>query len=121
MIRHPWPVQPTPPAAASGDLITDYRARLAHERMQADERRELQRCEQRSTLNAPDARIRAWERLHEVDLPLSPSHRLVGIIAAATSLTPEQVREEQRLRADAAKHPGAVPAAAAAQPDEPQP
>jgi hypothetical protein len=100
MTLNPWlPHRPIVPAPVPGELITDYRARLAHERMQAIERRELQVAEQTSALNAPQARIRAWERLHEVDLPRSPAHRLVAIIAGATALSVEQVQDEQRQRA----------------------
>jgi hypothetical protein len=51
----------------------------------------------------PGERIRIWERLHGLPLPLNPTHKLLGVIAAATDLQLEQVQEEQRLRRTAGK------------------
>jgi hypothetical protein len=84
------------------ETIADYRARIAHQQAEAARRRQEELEEQSSTLKTPDTRIRIWERLHEVGLPRDPTHRLVGIIAANTGLTVEEVRDEQRLRASAA-------------------
>jgi hypothetical protein len=86
------------PAPIAGELITDYRARLAHEQTQAVERKRLELAEQASVLNAPDVRIRIWERLHGVALPRDPNHRLLHVIAADTGLMLDQVYEEQRAR-----------------------
>ena len=82
----------------AGETNSDYRARIAHQ--QADQLMQRQRelLEQASTLNAPTDRIRIWERLHQLSLPRDPNHRLVGIIAANTGLTMDEVRDEQRLR-----------------------
>jgi hypothetical protein len=84
------------------ETIADYRARIAHQQAEAARRRQEELEEQSSTLKTPDTRIRIWERLHEVGLPRDPAHRLVGIIAANTGLTVEEVRDEQRLRASGA-------------------
>jgi hypothetical protein len=65
--------------------------RLAQKRL---EREELH-CESRSA----GERIRAWEKFHELRLPTSASHRLVGVIAAATRLTLAEVALEQQARA----------------------
>lgn len=92
------PNRATGSAPVAGELITDYRARLAHEQIQAVERRRLELAEQTSTLNAPDVRIRIWERLHGVALPRDPAHRLLAVIATDTGLMLEQIYEEQRLR-----------------------
>lgn len=81
-----------------GELVSDYRDRLAEERAQAEERRRVQLLDLSSTANAPDARIRAWERTHGLTLPRDASHPVLASVAAATNLTLDQVREEQRRR-----------------------
>ena len=81
-----------------GELPSDYRVRQAVERAEADERRRIELLELSATANAPDARIRAWERAHGLTLPRSASHRVLTSVAAATRLTLEQVREEQSRR-----------------------
>jgi hypothetical protein len=62
------------------------------------ERRQQALQEQSSTLNAPAVRIRTWEGLHQLAMPRDPSHRLIGVIAAATGLSLEEVHDEQRQR-----------------------
>ena len=81
-----------------GELPSDYRVRLALERAEADERRRIELLDLASAANAPDARIRAWERTHGLTLPRDESHPVLNSVAAATHLTLEQVREEQRRR-----------------------
>jgi len=81
-----------------GELPADYRVRLAEERAEADERRRLELLDLSSAANAPDARIRAWERAHGLTLPRAASHPVLTSVAAATHLTLEQVQEEQRRR-----------------------
>jgi hypothetical protein len=81
-----------------GELNVDYRARLAHEQVLADERRQNDLLELRATANAPAARIRAWERTHGLSLPRGAAHPVLISVAAATSLTLEQVQAEQRRR-----------------------
>lgn len=81
-----------------GELASDYRIRLAEERAEADERRRIELLDLSSTANSPDARIRAWERTHRLTLPRDASHPVLTSVAAATHLTLEQVREEQRRR-----------------------
>jgi hypothetical protein len=82
-----------------GESNADYRKRLEALKAEAAERRQKQLDEQSSPLNPPSVRIRAWERLHQVDLPTDPSHRLVDLIAANTGLTADEVRAEQISRA----------------------
>ena len=53
----------------AGETNADYRARLAHIREEAIERRQQQLNEQSSPHNTPSDRIRIWERLHQVELP----------------------------------------------------
>jgi len=71
--------------------VMEEQDRLARKRL---EREELH-CESRSA----GERIRAWEKFHELRLPTSASHRLVGVIAAATRLTLAEVALEQQARA----------------------
>ena len=81
-----------------GELPADYRVRLAEERAEADERRRIELLDLSSTANAPETRIRAWERAHGLTLPRAASHPVLTSVAAATHLTLEQVQEEQRRR-----------------------
>ncbi|HYL69893.1 MAG TPA: hypothetical protein VEY89_01150, partial [Candidatus Dormibacteraeota bacterium] len=91
------------PGSASrvGESQADNRERMAVLQAEALERRQKELGEQRSPLNSPADRIRIWERLHQLTLPRSPSHRLIAVIAAHTSLSLEEVRLEQRERATA--------------------
>jgi hypothetical protein len=82
------------------DPTMDFRARLAHQQAENAERRKFDLAEQSSRLKSAEERIRIWERLHEVNLPRDPQHRLIEIIAGNTGLTAAEVREEQRRRAD---------------------
>jgi len=81
-----------------GELPAEYRIRLAEERAEADERRRMELLELSATGSSPEARIRGWERAHGLTLPRDASHPVLTTVAAATRLTIEQVREEQRRR-----------------------
>ena len=81
-----------------GELISEYRTRLALEQLQADDRRRVEMSELTATTNTPDARIRAWERTHGLSLPRAATHPVLNSVAAATRLTLEQVHAEQRRR-----------------------
>jgi len=81
-----------------GESDADYRERLAQERAVAQERWEQALREQSSPENDAAARIRIWERRHQIDLPRNPAHRLIAKIAAGTNLTVLEVLEEQRAR-----------------------
>src|SRR5277367_1514808 len=88
------------PSAVSGDdPMMDYRTRLVQSQAEAAERRRMDLAEQCSRLKTAEERIRIWERIHEVNLPRDPAHRLVDIIAANTGLTDVDVRDEQQRRA----------------------
>lgn len=91
------------PPPAPTDLVADYRARLAAQKAEANERRRTALADQVSVLNTPDQRIRIWERLHELGLPRSPDHPLIRVIAAHTELTLVEVRAEQARRLAAAR------------------
>ena len=75
-----------------------FRERLAQREAEAVEIRRRELAEQTSDAHTPAARIRIWERLHQVALPRNPTHRVLRVIAANTGLTLEEVRAEQRQR-----------------------
>src|SRR5689334_9506211 len=87
-----------PSGRASRELLSDYRTRLLLQEHERAERRRADLANQRSNLNSPDARIRAWEKVHALSLPSDPQHPILDVIAVATRLTMEQVLEEQRAR-----------------------
>jgi len=90
-------------SASVGESNAEYRKRLEYLQAEAAERRQRQIEEQSSPLNSASIRIRAWERLHQVDLPVDPAHRLIDVIAVNTGLTLDEVHDEQLLRAAAPK------------------
>lgn len=94
-LRHPAPI--------GGESNADYRRRTEELQAEAAERRQQQIHQQSSPLNSPSVRIQAWERLHQVDLPRDPAHRLIGVIASNTGLSVAEVRAEQLERAAASK------------------
>lgn len=85
------------------DPLLDHRSRLEHDRLQAEVRRQEELAEQTSPMHSAEARIRTWERRHQLTLPLRADHRLIDVIAKATALTRAEVCEEQRQRAESAK------------------
>jgi hypothetical protein len=86
-------------APRTGDLIKTPAERLAHEEFERAEKRRQELAEQRSDLNPPGVRIRAWERIHALRLPSDPAHPILDVIAVSTRLTLDEVRQEQRSRA----------------------
>jgi hypothetical protein len=88
-----------PSVPSADDPMMDFRARLIHQQAESAERRRMDLAEQSSRLKTAEERIRIWERIHEVNLPKDPAHRLIEIIAANTGLADSDVREEQQRRA----------------------
>jgi hypothetical protein len=86
------------PISRTGDLVNPAE-RLAAEEYERSEKRRQELAEQRSNLNPPETRIRAWERIHQLRMPSDPAHPILDVIAVSTRLTLEEVREEQRMRA----------------------
>jgi hypothetical protein len=78
-----------------------YRARSELEEQERAEQRRLQLAVQRSELNPPDVRIRAWEKVHGLRLPSDAAHPILDVIAVATRLTLAEVQAEQRARKSA--------------------
>ena len=92
-----------------GESSTDYRERMAAIQAEALARRQQELHEQSSPLNTPSARIKIWERLHQLEMPRNPAHPLIAIIATNTGLSTDEVHAEQRSRSK----PPAAPAATA--------
>jgi hypothetical protein len=82
----------------TGESIVEQRARVAQEHAEREEHRQAELVELTSIRNTPGDRIRLWERMHGLPLPRDPNHNLLDVIAVATDLELEQVREEQQLR-----------------------
>jgi hypothetical protein len=80
------------------DPINDHRARIEKLQMEAAARRERALIDQRSPENSPDARVRIWERLHQVQLPKDPAHPIMARVAQMTGLDLAEVLEVQRSR-----------------------
>ena len=87
--------------------VADAPSGFAEEKRKALERAQQQRAAARdrdleaqaSPHNDPEARIATWERLHALNLPRSPGHSLIGLIASQTGLAIREVRDEQQRRA----------------------
>jgi hypothetical protein len=84
------------------DAMIDYRERMERQRLEAEQRREMDRVEQRAMHNTPDARVRIWERLHQLKLPQDASHPILAIIAQQTALSMDELLEVQRIRSSPA-------------------
>jgi len=80
------------------DIIRTHAERLAQEAEERRHQRQRELAEQSSTANPPDARIRAWEKVHALRMPGDAAHPVLDVIAHGTGLTLEQIREEQRAR-----------------------
>ena len=84
-----------------------FRARAELEQEERAIQRKLELAVQRSEQNPPAVRIRAWERLHGLKLPLDSAHPILGVIAVGTRLTLAEIHAEQFARAS---RPAAPPA-----------
>lgn len=78
----------------------------------ADEERAFERRReldlQTAPGNDPQERIRIWERLHELRLPVSATHPLVAVIAGHTELTLGDVEGEQLRRRELSQRPKSI-------------
>ena len=91
-------IQSTSAPHRGTELVRTHAERMAHEAEERLQKRELLLAEQRSRDNAPDVRIRAWEKAHALCLPSDPGHPVLRSIAICTGLTIAQVQEEQCVR-----------------------
>jgi hypothetical protein len=90
--------RPFPISSNLGEPIAEQRARIAREHAEREELRQAELVELSAIRNVPGDRIRRWERMHGLTLPLDPNHNVLEIIAFATHLELAQVREEQLRR-----------------------
>jgi len=94
------------------ESLADRRSQLEHEQQQRAVERQQQIALQCSPLSSAEERIQLWERLHQLALPRSPTHKLLRVIAEQTELALEQVLEIQKRRF-APRTPPVAPAAPA--------
>ena len=80
------------------DIMRDHRARVAFEEETRIAKRVAAQAEQCESSTAPEARIRAWEKLHELRLPSDAGHPIVTIVALVTHLTIAEVWQVQQAR-----------------------
>ena len=84
--------------STSGDGDIDYRGKIAKQAALTAEQRQRDHDQQISEHNTPAARIKIWERLHQMVLPPDGNHRVLKDIAAKTGLSMEEIRAEQQER-----------------------
>ena len=96
------PDAPTQPGRRI-ELTRTHAEMLAAEASARAAKRRVELEELRSELNSPEQRVRAWERVHGLALPLDPNHPILDVIAIKTRLTMQQVQAVQR--SDAARRP----------------
>jgi hypothetical protein len=84
---------------ASGGMSTaERRAAIQAARESKAAARKLEFEQLASATRTPAERIDSWEQMHELRLPDSLEHPLIRVIAAATALTMDEIRAEQRAR-----------------------
>jgi hypothetical protein len=94
-----WLLVPeAPPAGAASDHAKGPFDRIAAEQLERVERNRATREEMRSDQSSATQKIRAWEKLHGLQLPRDPNHLILRQIAKQTGLPVHVVLEEQRVR-----------------------
>jgi hypothetical protein len=93
----------------SSSALNDRKAALQRESEERATERAQKIAAQSSPFTAPDQRILLWEKLHGLQLPLSPTHKLLHVIAQQTDLTVRQVQDEQKRRATGEPIPEGTP------------
>jgi hypothetical protein len=83
---------------AGDQLLLDYRERRVLEALEREALKRQEQAEQSAAQNSADARIRAWEKVHQLRMPSTPLHPVLEVIAAATQLSLAEVRDEQQMR-----------------------
>jgi hypothetical protein len=92
------PIKRQRPGTPEDDVLLDYRERRAIEALEREAAKRQDHAEQCLAENSAGMRIRAWEKLHQLRMPSTPSHPVLQIIAAATQLSLAEVQDEQQLR-----------------------
>lgn len=78
---------------------TEHRAAVRRDEELRVAERQKRLASQESPFSTPEDRIRIWEQLHGLRLPLNAAHNLVRVVAAQTKMTVEEVHMEQARRA----------------------
>jgi len=100
MVSSLYPFEPiATPRRGAADLNTDFRARIALEKAERDEKRRLEQEEQCSETNSPRVRVLAWEKAHGLRMPSDTQHPILYVIARATRLPLIEIHKEQQARA----------------------
>jgi hypothetical protein len=95
-----WPLaKDTDPRPKEREGPGPFRVRSELEKEERAYQRQAALAVQRSELNPPDVRIRAWEKLHGLRLPSDSAHPILEVIAVGTRLTLAEVQAEQCARA----------------------
>ena len=93
-----WPPTQSYRHVSATELLTDHRERLVVEEEERVKQRDRQLEELRSQFNSAPTRIRAWEKMHGLCLPTSPTHPILAVIACATGIPLPALRQEQQAR-----------------------
>jgi hypothetical protein len=80
-------------------IVQDFRALAERRRLEAEQERSQALRDQCAPENSPEARVRIWERLHQLRLPRAPAHAILLQVAQQTGLQMADLHEVQRLRA----------------------
>lgn len=86
--------------SSTGGVVVD---RIAVEQLEREESRRAAREQMQSSHSSAADKIRAWERLHGLQLPRDPTHMVLMLVARRTGLTLRAVLDEQRFRAEKAQ------------------
>ena len=81
-----------------GESVAEHKARIARQATEQQQQRERDRLEQRSLDLSAEQRLRLWERLHQLRIPLELPSALGTLIAGDTGLSFQQVREAVKAR-----------------------
>ena len=68
------PIKFQRPRTAQDDVLLDYRERRVIEVLEREAAKRQDHAEQSSAGNSAGVRIRAWEKLHQLRMPSTPSH-----------------------------------------------
>jgi hypothetical protein len=98
-------VPEAPPAGLASDPAKLPLDRLATEQLERAQRNRAAREEMRSDLSSAAQKIRAWEKLHGLQLPRDPNHLILRLIAKQTRLSIQAVLEEQGTRLRSRQRP----------------
>jgi hypothetical protein len=98
MVSPSWTFTSATESHSASEQLKTHRAQIAVEAEQRAQEKRVQLEELHSITHAPDVRIRLWEKVHGLRLPLDPEHPVLHCVASSTRLTLAQVQDEQLAR-----------------------